>query len=291
MCSKRPCGGGAWRVPCRPPWLFVAPQFCPTCAVGDWMGAVQVVKMVEINFLCVHKKLRSKRLAPVLIKVTLRGSGCGGGGMPWGRDHGLEGGQPACHSCRRAGREAGDATGRGVLVLGGVRRRSRGGSTCRTYGRRPTRRAPSSPSPLPRAATGTARSTRASSSTSTSRAWRCAGRRARARGCGSGRQGHACGPRWGQVQRGASPRVQVTTRDVHACVHMCTQCARAPRLPPRPLPACPPAAAHDHGAHHQAVQAPRHARHAAPPPARSLRRAAGARARHPLCGATEGHNG
>ena len=27
------------------------------------------VAMVEINFLCVHKKLRSKRLAPVLIKV------------------------------------------------------------------------------------------------------------------------------------------------------------------------------------------------------------------------------
>lgn len=26
--------------------------------------------MVEINFLCVHKKLRSKRLAPVLIKVA-----------------------------------------------------------------------------------------------------------------------------------------------------------------------------------------------------------------------------
>ena len=26
--------------------------------------------MVEINFLCVHKKLRSKRLAPVLIKVS-----------------------------------------------------------------------------------------------------------------------------------------------------------------------------------------------------------------------------
>ncbi len=29
----------------------------------------QPVRMVEINFLCVHKKLRSKRLAPVLIKV------------------------------------------------------------------------------------------------------------------------------------------------------------------------------------------------------------------------------
>ena len=32
-----------------------------------------VVKMVEINFLCVHKKLRSKRLAPVLIKVCGKG--------------------------------------------------------------------------------------------------------------------------------------------------------------------------------------------------------------------------
>ncbi|GAX73599.1 hypothetical protein CEUSTIGMA_g1050.t1 [Chlamydomonas eustigma] len=32
----------------------------------------EVVKMVEINFLCVHKKLRSKRLAPVLIKEVTR---------------------------------------------------------------------------------------------------------------------------------------------------------------------------------------------------------------------------
>jgi glycylpeptide N-tetradecanoyltransferase len=30
------------------------------------------VQMVEINFLCVHKKLRSKRLAPVLIKEITR---------------------------------------------------------------------------------------------------------------------------------------------------------------------------------------------------------------------------
>jgi len=29
------------------------------------------VPMVEINFLCVHKKLRAKRLAPVLIKVRM----------------------------------------------------------------------------------------------------------------------------------------------------------------------------------------------------------------------------
>jgi glycylpeptide N-tetradecanoyltransferase len=28
--------------------------------------------MCEINFLCVHKKLRSKRLAPVLIKEVTR---------------------------------------------------------------------------------------------------------------------------------------------------------------------------------------------------------------------------
>ncbi|GMH35878.1 hypothetical protein BSKO_03746 [Bryopsis sp. KO-2023] len=32
----------------------------------------QIVSMVEINFLCVHKKLRSKRLAPVLIKEITR---------------------------------------------------------------------------------------------------------------------------------------------------------------------------------------------------------------------------
>lgn len=29
-------------------------------------------KMTEINFLCVHKKLRSNRLAPVLIKEITR---------------------------------------------------------------------------------------------------------------------------------------------------------------------------------------------------------------------------
>ena len=29
-------------------------------------------QMVEINFLCVHKKLRAKRLAPVLIKEITR---------------------------------------------------------------------------------------------------------------------------------------------------------------------------------------------------------------------------
>merc|ERR1719228_2546350 len=32
----------------------------------------KVVKMVEINFLCVHKKLRSKRVAPVLIREITR---------------------------------------------------------------------------------------------------------------------------------------------------------------------------------------------------------------------------
>ena len=39
---------------------------------------------VEINFLCVHKKLRSKRLAPVLIKeVTRRCVACAC--VPWCR--------------------------------------------------------------------------------------------------------------------------------------------------------------------------------------------------------------
>merc|ERR1719197_1294918 len=32
----------------------------------------KAVKMAEVNFLCVHKKLRSKRLAPVLIKEITR---------------------------------------------------------------------------------------------------------------------------------------------------------------------------------------------------------------------------
>merc|ERR1711972_377524 len=32
----------------------------------------RTIQMVEINFLCVHKKLRSKRLAPVLIKEITR---------------------------------------------------------------------------------------------------------------------------------------------------------------------------------------------------------------------------
>lgn len=32
----------------------------------------KTIQMVEINFLCVHKKLRSKRLAPVLIREITR---------------------------------------------------------------------------------------------------------------------------------------------------------------------------------------------------------------------------
>lgn len=39
------------------------------CIVDFLLFFLQVVEMVEINFLCVHKKLRAKRLAPVLIKV------------------------------------------------------------------------------------------------------------------------------------------------------------------------------------------------------------------------------
>lgn len=40
--------------------------------------------MAEINFLCVHKRLRSKRLAPVLIKeVTRRVNLCGACSRRW----------------------------------------------------------------------------------------------------------------------------------------------------------------------------------------------------------------
>ena len=38
----------------------------------------EIVPMVEINFLYVHKKLRSKRLAPVLIKEITRRVNLGG---------------------------------------------------------------------------------------------------------------------------------------------------------------------------------------------------------------------
>ena len=38
----------------------------------------KVVKLVEINFICVHKKLRSKRLAPVLIREITRRVNCQG---------------------------------------------------------------------------------------------------------------------------------------------------------------------------------------------------------------------
>eukprot|EP01084_Bolivina_argentea_P291429 500876_1 len=38
----------------------------------------EVVRVVEVNFLCVHKKLRSKRLAPVLIKELTRRVNLGG---------------------------------------------------------------------------------------------------------------------------------------------------------------------------------------------------------------------
>ena len=44
----------------------------PVAAVPATISIRSNIKsMVEINFLCVHKKLRSKRLTPLLIKVTL----------------------------------------------------------------------------------------------------------------------------------------------------------------------------------------------------------------------------
>ena len=77
-------------------WAVTAPGFTPDLHLGvrvektgKLMGLITAIpqgmsihntttQCVEINFLCVHKKLRSKRLAPVLIKeitrrVNLRG--------------------------------------------------------------------------------------------------------------------------------------------------------------------------------------------------------------------------
>lgn len=71
-------------------WALTPPGFTKECHLGvrssktgRLMGLItgvpatvrvydKVVPMVEINFLCVHKKLRSKRLAPVLIKEMTR---------------------------------------------------------------------------------------------------------------------------------------------------------------------------------------------------------------------------
>ena len=51
--------------------------------------------MVEINFLCVHKKLRSKRLAPVLIKVSCW--------LHMENPHGsIAAGDSSCSSCSKA---------------------------------------------------------------------------------------------------------------------------------------------------------------------------------------------
>ena len=53
-------------------FITAVPARIRACSGGDEQR--DGVAMVEINFLCVHKKLRSKRLAPVLIKV--RSCGC-----------------------------------------------------------------------------------------------------------------------------------------------------------------------------------------------------------------------
>jgi glycylpeptide N-tetradecanoyltransferase len=71
-------------------WALTPPGFMPQLHVGvrstkskALMGCITgipsdiqvyetTIPMVEINFLCVHKKLRTKRLAPVLIKEVTR---------------------------------------------------------------------------------------------------------------------------------------------------------------------------------------------------------------------------
>lgn len=52
-----------WRDSCYVVWGVLSVNSLPL---------LREKKMVEINFLCVHKKLRSKRVAPVLIREITR---------------------------------------------------------------------------------------------------------------------------------------------------------------------------------------------------------------------------
>lgn len=49
-----------------------------SCFCNVFVSFSRRKKMVEINFLCVHKKLRSKRVAPVLIREITRRVNCKG---------------------------------------------------------------------------------------------------------------------------------------------------------------------------------------------------------------------
>jgi len=71
-------------------WILCPPTYLPKWHFGVWSETdnkllafisgipVEVkvkgthIKMAEINYLCVHKKLRTKRMAPVLIKEVTR---------------------------------------------------------------------------------------------------------------------------------------------------------------------------------------------------------------------------
>lgn len=75
-------------------WALTPPGYFPDWIVGvrvsktkKLMGCItgipasikvddKIVKMAEINYLCVHKKLRDQRLAPVLIKEITRRVNC-----------------------------------------------------------------------------------------------------------------------------------------------------------------------------------------------------------------------
>ena len=54
------------------PFGFVDSEYYVKSILHISLYPVSVIRTSEINFLCVHKKLRSKRLAPVLIKEVTR---------------------------------------------------------------------------------------------------------------------------------------------------------------------------------------------------------------------------
>ena len=67
-----PSGYKEWLVGVRVKSSKKLVAFISGVPVHMFLSQENKVKMAEINFLCVHKKLRANRLAPVLIKEVTR---------------------------------------------------------------------------------------------------------------------------------------------------------------------------------------------------------------------------
>lgn len=64
-------------VRCRPEYEYAESKRLYLLNGEQWVGCIHIcplrsMDMTEVNFLCVHKKLRSKRMAVILIKEITR---------------------------------------------------------------------------------------------------------------------------------------------------------------------------------------------------------------------------